>query len=49
MPHRGVKIDHLARESVSEGEEKNQKEGKIDVECLRDFFFCKPEIRNFTL
>lgn len=29
MPHGGVKIGHLARETVREGEEKKQKEGKI--------------------
>lgn len=30
MPHGGVKIGHLARETAKEGEEeKNQKEGKI--------------------
>lgn len=35
MPHGEVKIGHLARETVREGEERNQKEGKKLVHaCL---------------
>lgn len=38
MPHGGVKIGHLARETVKEGEEKNQKERKIGAHSsCRDF------------
>lgn len=40
MPHGGVKIGHLARESAREGVEKNQKQGKIgahSVSSCRDF------------
>lgn len=50
MPHGGVKIGHLARETAREGEEKNQKEGKIGAQCLLEgTFFCRPKIRNFSL
>ena len=51
MPHGGVKIGHLARESASEGVEKNQKQGKLvhTVCLLVGTFFCRAEIRNFTL
>lgn len=52
LPHREVKIGHLARETAKEEEEeeKNEKEGKIGAQCLLvGAFFCRPEIRNFTL
>lgn len=45
MPHRGVKIGHLARESAGVGlgkvkkKKKNEKEGKIDVSFLKGTFF----------
>lgn len=42
MPHGGVKIGHLARETAKEGEEKHDKEGKIGALCLLvGTFFCK--------
>lgn len=35
MPHRGVKIGHLARETAKEGEEESEKKGEIGAQRLR--------------